>query len=361
MNDRRACDRCLKRTWLLARLSGHLDQARGRAEEVLELADTELLAALAGPRRGAVAAEYERVQPGALSHRVSAAGLEPICRCDPRYPQPLLALSSPPSVLHVGGGLERLLEIVSGEPVAIVGARRASGYGLEVARSLGRGLGSAGVAVVSGMAIGIDSAAHAGALDAAAHTVAVLPGGAEQPYPPGKRSLYKRIREAGAVVSELPPGTAVRRWMFPARNRIIAGLSAATVVVEARERSGALLTAARAVELGRAVGAVPGRVTSPLATGPHRLLARGATIVRGPQDVLDLLFGRGVRTAPAQARAALADDLERVLRKISDGHDTIAALARAGLPADQALTALSALELAGYIRREAGGRYMVVP
>ncbi len=130
-------------------------------------------------------------------------------------------------MLHVGGGLERFLEVASSDPVAIVGARRASGYGLEVARSLGRGLASAGVPVVSGMAIGIDSAAHAGALDGEGPTVAVLPGGAEQPYPPGKRSLYNRIREAGAVVSELPPGTAVRRWMFPARNRIIAGLSAA--------------------------------------------------------------------------------------------------------------------------------------
>ncbi len=109
------------------------------------------------------------------------------------------------------------------------------------------------------------------------------------------------------------------------------------------------------------MGAVPGRVTSPLAAGPHRLLARSATIIRGPQDVLDLLFGRGARTAPEQARAALTGELERVLRMVGDGHDTIAALARAGLPADQALTALSALELAGYARREAGGRYRVVP
>ena len=361
MNDSHACDRCLKRTWLLARLSGHIDQARGRVEEVLELADIELPAALAGARREAVAAEQSRVQTVASRERAAAAGLELVCRCDPHYPQRLLALSSPPAVLHVGGGLERFLELSSSDPVAIVGARRASGYGLEVARSLGRGVASAGVPVVSGMAIGIDSAAHGGALDAAALTVAVLPGGAEAPYPTGKRPLYNRIREGGAVVSELPPGTAVRRWMFPARNRIIAGLSSATVVVEARERSGALLTSAWAVELGRAVGAVPGRVTSPLAAGPHRLLARGAAIIRGPQDVLDLLFGRGARTAQAQARAALSDELERVLRQISDGHDTIAALARVGLPAEQALTALSSLELAGYVRREAGGRYRVVP
>jgi DNA processing protein len=211
------------------------------------------------------------------------------------------------------------------------------------------------------MAVGIDSAAHAGALDATALTVAVLPGGAEKPYPQGKRPLYNRVRQAGAVVSELPPRTAVRRWMFPARNRIIAGLSAATVVVEARERSGALLTSSRAIQLGRAVGAVPGRVTSPLADGPHRLLARGAAIVRGPQDVLDLLFGRGARTASPRSRVALTGELEELLRIISDGHDTIAALARAGQRPDSALVSLSALELAGYIRRDAGGRYRVVP
>jgi DNA processing protein len=211
------------------------------------------------------------------------------------------------------------------------------------------------------MAIGVDSAAHAGAVEAPAPTVAVLSGGADRPYPTGKRNLYLRIREAGAVVSELPPGTAVRRWMFPARNRIIAGLSAATIVVEARERSGALLTAARATELGRPVGAVPGRVTSPLAAGPHRLLAAGAAIVRGAQDVLDLLFGRGVRVAPGRTRVPLSSEHEWVLRAIGDGHDTIAGLARAGLDADQGLAALSALELAGYLHREAGGRYRVVP
>lgn len=361
MNPGSACDTCLRRTWLLARLSGHLDQVRGRVGEILELPESELLAALAGAGREAVAAEYAQVKPTPLRERAVAAGLETICRCDPRYPRRLATLSSPPAVLHVGGGLERFLELTSAEPVAIVGARRASGYGLEMARSLARGLATAGIPVVSGMAIGVDSAAHAGALDAAAPTVAVLPGGAEQPYPPGKRSLYNRIREAGAVVSELPPGTAVRRWMFPARNRIIAGISAATVVAEARERSGALLTAAWTLELGRAVGAVPGRVTSPLASGPHRLLARGAAIIRGPQDVLDLLFGPGARRAPARSRAALSDELEGVLRRIADGHDTVAALAREGLPADRALTALSSLELMGYVRREAGGRYRVVP
>lgn len=356
-----ACDRCLTRTWLLGRLSGHLDHARGRIDDVLGLPDRQLITALAGNHRELLESEYAGVDATRLRDRALAADLELICRCDPCYPQQLLALHSPPAVLHVGGGVSRFLELMGGDPVAIVGARRASGYGLEVARTLGCGLGSAGVAAVSGMAIGIDSAAHAGALDAEGSTVAVLPGCAERPYPPAKRALYQRIREAGAVVSELPPRTAVRRWMFPARNRVIAGLSAATVVVEARERSGALLTSASATDLGRPVGAVPGRVTSPLTAGPHRLLANGAAIIRGPQDVLDLLFGQGVRLAPSRSRAALTSELGNVLQAVGDGHDTIAGLARAGVEADHGLAALSALELAGYVRREAGGRYRVVP
>jgi DNA processing protein len=356
-----ACDRCLTRAWLLSRLSGHLDHARGRIGDVLELSDPELIAALAGAQRERVEAEHARVEPEASRDRAAAAGVEVVCRCDPCYPRRLLVLRSPPAVLHVLGGLARFLEVAAGEPVAIVGARRASGYGLEIARALGRGLGSAGVAVVSGMAIGIDSAAHVGALDVAAPTVAVLPGCAERPYPPGKRNLHQRIQQAGAVVSELPTGTAVRRWMFPARNRIMAALSAATIVVEARERSGALLTSAGATELGRPVGAVPGRVTSPLAAGPHRLLANGAAIIRGPQDVLDLLFGSGVRLAPRRARVALTSEEARVLQAVGDGHNTIAGLARAGLEADQALATLSALELTGYVRRETGGRYRLVP
>jgi DNA processing protein len=264
-------------------------------------------------------------------------------------------------VLHVAGDLERFLKLVAGEAVAVVGARSSSDYGLEAARTLGRGLGSAGVTVVSGMALGVDSAAHGGALEAGGPTVAVLPAGAERPYPPGKGALYRRIRSDGAVVSELPPGTAVWRWQFQARNRIIAALSAMTVVVEGRERSGALLTARHARELGRPLGAVPGRITAPLAAGPNALLARGAKVIRGPQDVLDALFGSGARSVHVDARDPLEPELERVLHAVGDGKDSVAALARAGIAANQALSALSALELAGYVRREAGGRYVVVP
>jgi DNA processing protein len=269
-------------------------------------------------------------------------------------------------VLHIAGGLPRLLALADSDLVAVVGSRRASPYGLEVARSLGQGLGRAGVSVVSGMAHGIDSAAHAGALEAGAPTVAVLPGAADRPYPAGKRALYGRIVAGGAAVSELGPDPApglaggVRRWMFLARNRIIAALAALTVVVEAGEHSGALVTARLAGELGRRVGAVPGRVTAAQAAGPNGLLAAGAGVIRGPQDVLDHLFGAGVRRA-ALGRPPPPAELRTLLAAVAEGHDTLAALARAGVDLDAGLRGLAALELGGYVRRGAGGRFTVTP
>lgn len=359
--DARACDRCLARPWLLARLAAHLEPVRARIPLVLGLADDELIAAIAGDEEAAVRRELARFDSRRARDAAAGAGIEMICRCDPAYPSRLTALESPPAVLHVAGGLERFLRLVSEEPVAIVGARRASSYGLEVARSLGRGLGCAGIPVVSGMAFGIDSAAHAGALAAGAPTVAVLPGGADRAYPAAKRALHRQIRATGAAVSELPPGSGVWRWTFPARNRIVAALAAMTIVVEAGERSGALLTAGFARSLGRPVGAVPGRVTAPLCHGPNALLAAGAYVVRGPQDVLDQLFGAGVRLAPAGEKPELAPELRVLLAAIADGHDTSGALERAGFPAEHGLAALASLELAGYVRREAGGRFSVVP
>jgi DNA processing protein len=210
------------------------------------------------------------------------------------------------------------------------------------------------------MALGIDIAAHRGALAAEAGTVAVLPAGADRPYPASAQALHRQIRERGAVVSELPPGTPVRRWMFPARNRIIAALGQMTIVVEARRESGALLTAGWARRLGRPVGAVPGRATSPLAAGPHELLRSGAELVCGPQDVLDGLFGAGVRPMPRRAEP-LAPGLEALLGALAEGDGPEAALARAGLDADRGLAALASLELAGRVRREAGGRFSVLP
>jgi DNA processing protein len=342
-------------------MAGHLDHARARIAAVLELDEDELIAALGGELGGDLLRERDSVDPKQQRGRCSEAGLQLVCRCDPAYPLRLRDLPAPPRVLHVVGGLDRFLELTARDPVAIVGSRAASSYGTGVARSLGAALGRAGVTVLSGMAHGIDSAAHVGALDAEAPTIAVLPGPADRPYPASRRGLHRRVVATGAVVSELPPGTPVRRWMFPARNRIIAALAAMTVVVEAGERSGSLVTAGFAQQLARPVAAVPGQITRPQAAGSNALLAGGATVVRGPQDVLDALFGVGVRAAADDDRPELTDELALLLAGLADGHGTSTALVRAGYEPEEGLAALASLELAGYVRREGGGRYAVIP
>jgi DNA processing protein len=357
---RRACDRCLARAWLLERLAAHLEPVRGDIIDTLAIDDDgDLIAAVGGRDAAAVAEEFSRFDPGAARERVGRAGLEAICRCDPAYPGRLRALTAAPAVLHVLGGLDRLLAATQGEPVAVVGSRHASQYGVQVARGLAHNLARAGVPVVSGMALGIDSAAHAGAITAGGTTIAVLPAGAQRAYPAAKRGLHAQIAASGVVVCELPGAASVWRWMFPARNRLIAALAVITIVVEAREASGALVTARFADGLGHAVGAVPGRVTSSQARGTNALLARGAVVIRDAQDVLDLLYGIGSRTVPAVTRPRLDRELETLLEAIASGYDTAGALEQAGFPAEQGLAALASLELAGYVRREPGGRYGV--
>jgi DNA processing protein len=354
----RACDACMARSWLVGRLAGHLERARSRIEQVLALGVDDLIKAIGGRETARLEREFETLDVADVRSRAFAAGLDTVCGCDPGYPVGLRALAAPPAVLYIAGGVERLAAALADDPVAIVGSRRPSPYGLDVARSLGRGLAFAGITVVSGMALGIDSAAHGGALEAAGPTVAVLPASADRAYPPGKRALHRRIVAGGAVVSELGPGADVRRWMFPARNRIIAALAAMTVVVEAGERSGALVTARLAHGIGRPVGAVPGRVTTPQAVGPNRLIAGGACVVRGPQDVLDHLFGVGERTV-REPRREPPPELRPLLQAIAEGHETAAALVRAGFEPENGLAALAALELGGFVRRGAGGRFRV--
>jgi DNA processing protein len=357
--DGRACAGCLRRTWLLGRLAGHLDQVRDRIDPLLELSDVELITGVAGGRADEVRGEYHAFDPGAARARCDEAGQEAVCRCDPGYPERLRDLTAPPAVLHVVGGTDRLRESVAAQPVAVVGARQASPYGLEVAGALGRGLASAGVTVISGMARGIDSAAHRGVLAVDGVTIAVLAGGAERAYPASARGLHRRIPQRGVLVSELAPRTATRRWMFLARNRIIAALSVMTVIVQGRAASGALVTARRAAELGRVVGAVPGPVTSRLSAGPHELLRGGAELVQGAQDVLDGLFGAGAPTLGDRRRGALSPELAALLEAIADGHEASAAFARAGLDVDGGLAGLASLELGGWLRRGPGGRFLV--
>jgi DNA processing protein len=362
-----ACDKCLRRAWLLARLSGFIEIARrahAALPEVLALSDDDLVRAVAGREQGVVVADMQRLDLHAARERTAEAGLTAICRHDEGYPPRLRHARDAPAALFVGGSVDRLAVVAdeTRRSVAIVGARRASSDGLEVARALGRDLALAGVPVVSGMALGIDAAAQRGALDGGGLSVAVLGCGAEAAYPPSKARLHGELLARGVVVSELPPGTRPRRWTFPARNRIIAGLADLTVVVEAAERSGSLITADLALRLGREVAAIPGPVVSPLNAGTNALLRDGATLVRGVDDVLDALYGAGAApTIERRAGEDLEPELAALLEEVAAGRNTAAALAMSSPGgAGGALAGLSELELRGLIRRQPGGRYGVV-
>jgi DNA processing protein len=368
MSSAAACDCCMRRTWLVGRLAGAIEIARHekrRLREILALSDETLLYALGGRRTEEIARELEELDVDGLREAVESASLEAVCRHDGDYPDRLRELADAPSVLFAAGGIERLARLVGGglddgpRAVAIVGTRRASAEGLEVARSLGRGLAAAGVTVVSGMALGIDSAAHAGALQAGGRTVAVLGSGADVPYPPSKLRLHGDLAAVGCVVSELPPGFTPLRWCFPARNRIIASLAHMTVVVEAAKRSGSLITAEIAIDLGREVGAVPGPVTAWRAAGTNELLRDGATLIRDARDTLDSAVG--VEAQEAALPLDLEPRLHDLVGEVASGRDTLAALVSRPGDMGATLAALTELELQGHLRRAPGGRYVVVP
>ena len=361
MSEIHACAACLRRTWLIARLAGYIERERharsGALTLLLALEDHALLDAL--PTEPDARPEYEAFDPEAAREAIAAAGLAAFCRHHDAYPPALLDLPDPPAIVHVAGDLDVYLAATEpGRPaVAVVGARRASEYGLEAARAIGRGLAAADVAVVSGMALGVDSAAHAGALAVGGPTVAVLAGGADVPYPPSKRRLYTAIRRQGCVVAEMPPGFNAFRWSFPARNRLIAALARLTVVVEARERSGSLITAELARDIGRDVAAVPGRVSSPLAAGTNALLMDGAAMVRGAEDALDLACGVGA-WHERDRREQVPGHLRPLMTAVAEGHETLDALAAAGVGVGEAMAGLTELEMLGHVRRAVGGRYV---
>jgi DNA processing protein len=268
---------------------------------------------------------------------------------DPTFPPLLAAIHDPPPELWLRGGAEA--ELLRRPAVAVVGARSCSSYGRSVARSLGRELAAAGLVVVSGMARGIDGEAHRGALEVGGPTVAVLGCGIDRDYPAAHAELARRICERGLVVSEYEPGVEPAPWRFPARNRIIAGLCRASVVVEARERSGALITADFALEEGREVLAVPGEITSGLSAGTNALLRLGATPVTGPEDVLELF-----ELAPRKAEEpALGEPASALLELLGEGALTGDELVRrSGIDAGDAAAALVELELARRIALEDG-------
>lgn len=279
-------------------------------------------------------------------------------RGDDGFPELLEDLDDPPDALHGIGDEDLVRGITRDGAVTIVGSRHPSSYGLEVAEELGYLLAAAGLVVVSGMALGIDAASHRGALGAGGSTVAVLGGGPDIVYPRSERRLYERIVAEGAIVSEMPPGTAPGRGCFPRRNRIMAALGTLTVVVEAAQPSGSLITAERASKLGREVGAVPGRVTTRVARGTNGLIADGAAVIRDAQDVLDRMLGVGIGKAHRDG-PALEPELVRVVDAVEGGASTPDAAALAvGMPAADAAVALARLELLGYLRADSAGRYM---
>jgi DNA processing protein len=256
-------------------------------------------------------------------------------------PPLLRAIHDPPRHLHLRGSGDK--ELLARPAIAVVGARACSPYGAQVARMLGRDLAVAGVVVVSGLARGVDGEAHRGALETSGHTVAVLGCGIDRDYPAAHAGLAREIAERSLLVSEYEPGVEPAPWRFPARNRIVAGLCAATVVVEARERSGALITADFALEEGREVFAVPGEITSALSGGTNALLRLGATPLTSAGDVLESL---GIEPPAKQAAAhpmlgllpATADELARAT----------------GTTPSEVAVSLAELELAGLVREGDG-------
>ena len=276
-------------------------------------------------------------------------GIRRVVRRGEGFPRLLGAIHDPPPQLFLRGEGER--GTLDRPAVAIVGARSCSAYGRSVARTLGRELAAAGLVVVSGMARGIDGEAHRGALEAGGVTVAVLGCGIDRDYPAAHADLAGRICERGLVVSEYEPGVEPAPWRFPARNRIIAGLCSATVIVEARERSGALITADFALEEGRDVLVVPGEITSALSAGTNALLKLGAAPVTKVEDVLELFDL--ARVEPA--RTSLSPAAEALLALLASGPLTGDELTRAaGTLPSEGSAALLELELAGSVTLEDG-------
>jgi DNA processing protein len=272
-----------------------------------------------------------------------------IRRRDPSFPPLLGAIHDPPTELFVRGSGG--LDVLALPAVAVVGARACSSYGRSVTRSLARDLAGAGLVVVSGMARGIDGEGHRGALEADGITIAVLGCGIDRDYPATHSELARRICERGLVVSEYEPGVEPAPWRFPARNRIIAGLCGATVVVEARERSGALITADFALEEGRDVLAVPGEITSALSAGTNALLRLGAAPVTRAQDVLEL-YGLDL---DARKTPELGPDAETLLARLRETSLSVDELVRvSGLDPSAVAAGLTELELVRCVTLEDG-------
>ena len=338
-------------------LREHLAGGR-RPRDAADQRRVPALAELAALLRDAPAALASRLpelraRAARLLDRGARAGVRAIGWTDPAYPRQLAEIDDPPAVLWVRGDPA----LLSAPAVAVVGSRTGSPYACAVAEHLAAGLAEHGVAVISGLARGVDAAAHRGALAGGGPTVAVLGSGVDIVYPPEHVSLAEEIGARGVLASELGPGAPPLRHHFPRRNRILSGLSRAVVVVEATVRSGSLITARLAAEQGRDVMAVPGNVLSGRSSGAHRLIRDGARIVETAADILEEM---GVAVPAAGDAASPPAEADPVLARMEPGDpcdvDRLAQLSGLALPA--LLTHLTELELRGRVARIGAGRFV---
>lgn len=329
----------------------------GSARAAWEAGASELgEAGLDRPTTEALLAARRRVDPGRELDNLRAMACAAITRRDPGYPARLAEIYDPPPVLYVRGEPGPADELA----VAIVGTRGSTSYGRSAAEHIAAGVARAGVTVVSGLAVGIDAAAHRGALEGGGRTVAVLANGLDRVYPAQNARLADQIAEKGALLTEFPLGIKPDAMNFPRRNRIISGLTWGTLVVEAGERSGALITAAFAAEQGREVLAVPGSIFSPKSQGTNSLIRDGATPVTSPEDVLAELQPGRVPRQLTVADIVPMDETERALLNVLGLEPLhIDEVARgAALPMSLVSAALAMMELKGLVRQVGGMHYV---
>jgi DNA processing protein len=336
---------------------GVLIERFGSAQAAWNASERELSnSGLSSDLVGLISTERRRIDPAHELERLQQASIRAITLEDTDYPRLLRQINAPPPVLYVKGGLIPADDLAIG----VVGTRRATSYGLDMAKRVSFELAEAGVTVVSGLAAGIDSVAHRAALDAGGRTIAVFGCGLDTIYPPRNRRLADEICEAGALVGEYPLGTTPAAQNFPVRNRIISGLSRGVVVVEAPLKSGALITSTFAADQGRDVYAVPGSALSNASAGCHALIRDGATLVTSAGQILEQLNVEQA-IAHSQSRIALPDsDSERILYELigAEPRHMDELCHQSGLPIHTTSGALLAMELKGLVR-QAGAQYYV--
>ncbi|RJQ44095.1 MAG: DNA-protecting protein DprA [Nitrospiraceae bacterium] len=343
-------------------LAGRLLSAFGSAENIFQAPVSELrqVEDIGQTRAGNIAGfnQWDRVEKELEFAAKQKVRL--ITRGDNEYPDRLRQVHGAPLVLYVKGNLSDLCRYA----IAMVGSRTSTSYGMYVAEKMGFKLASSGLTVVSGMARGIDSASHNGALKAQGRTIAVLGSGLDMPYPPENKALMDEIAVSGAVISEFPFGTRPEKENFPKRNRIISGLSLGVIVIEAALDSGSLITVAYALEQNREVFAVPGNITSVNSKGTNDLIKRGARLVEGAEEVLDELgpqikgIMNEVKAGTGKTLSAMTDDEKLILDHLSSEPKHIDNITRAAkIPVSRVLSILLSLELKGAARQTQGKHF----